>query len=98
MADNLYAHREQQNNAQFDQLAHTLSQFRNTVNNDIHGSIQQESLILTNLSENFDSMMILVRRTSGELRSVMNRNASLTRIVAIMLFGFVIIYTLYKLK
>jgi hypothetical protein len=29
---------------------------------------------------------------------VMNRNASLTRIVAIMLFGFVIIYTLYKLK
>lgn len=98
MADNLYSYREQQNNEQFDQLAQTLNQFRTTVNQDIHGTIQQENLILNSLGENFESMMLQVRRTSGELRTVMNRNASLTRIVGIMLLGFIIIYTLYKLK
>lgn len=98
MADNLYSYREQQNNQQFDQLAQTLNQFRNTVNQDIHGSIQQEGLILNSLGENFESMMVQVRRTSHDLQTVMNRNASLTRIVGIMLLGFIIIYTLYKLK
>ncbi|EGW34510.1 uncharacterized protein SPAPADRAFT_149498 [Spathaspora passalidarum NRRL Y-27907] len=98
MSDSLYSTREDQNNQRFDQLAHTLHQFRTTVNNDIHGSIQQENSILDSLSDNFSSLMVSVKRTSGELRTVMNRNASLTRIVGMILLVFFIIWMLYKFR
>lgn len=98
MGDNLYSHRENQNNQRFDQLAQTLHQFRNTVNNDIHGSIQQENLILDSLNDNFGQLMTLVKRTSGELRSVMTRNASLTKIVGLILLAFFVIWMLFKLR
>lgn len=98
MADTLYATREEQNNQRFDQLASTLHQFRNTVNQDIHGAIQQENSILDSLNDNFGQLMTLVKRTSHDLRNVMNRNASLTRIVGMILFAFFIIWFLYKLK
>lgn len=98
MGENLYSHREGENNQRFDQLAQTLHQFRTTVNNDIHGSIQQEGLILNALNDNFSQLMVLVRRTSNDLRTVMNRNTSLSRIVVIILVGFIIIWTLYKFK
>ncbi|CAN3359784.1 protein transport protein Sft1p [Diutina catenulata] len=91
-------YREQQNNAEFDRLASTLHQFRTTVDRDIHGSVQQENSILNSLEENFSSLMVSVKRTSGQLSNVMNRNTSLTRIVGIILLGFVIIYMLWKLK
>ncbi|KAK6197956.1 uncharacterized protein RJT21DRAFT_122778 [Scheffersomyces amazonensis] len=98
MGDTLYSHREDQNNQRFDQLANTLHQFRNTVNNDIHGAIQQENSILDSLNDNFGQLMQQVKRTSGDLRTVMNRNASLTRIVGLILLGFFIIWMLYKLR
>lgn len=98
MGDNLYSHRENQNNQRFDQLAQTLHQFRNTVNNDIHGSIQQENLILDSLNDNFGQLMTLVKRTSGELRSVMTRNAGLTKIVGLILLAFFVIWMLFKLR
>lgn len=97
MSDSLYSQREQQNNQQFDHLALTLHQFRTTVNNDIHGAIQQE-LILDTLGDQFGQLMNLVKRTSGDLRSVMNRNASLTRVVGLILLGFFVIWSLYKLR
>lgn len=95
---NLYAHREEQNNQRFDQLAQTLHQFRTVVNDDIHGSIQQENLLLDSLNDNFSQAWVKVKRTSGDLRTVMNRNASLTRIVGIILLGFAVIWTLLKLR
>ncbi|CUM45970.1 unnamed protein product [Debaryomyces fabryi] len=98
MSNPLYSHREQENNQRFDNLAQTLNQFRNTVNNDIHGSIQQENLTLDLLSDNFSQLMHLVKRTSGDLRNVMNRNASLTRIVGLILLAFFVIWMLYKLR
>jgi len=98
MSNLLYSHREQENNQRFDNLAQTLNQFRNTVNNDIHGSIQQENLTLDLLSDNFSQLMHLVKRTSGDLRNVMNRNASLTRIVGLILLAFFVIWMLYKLR
>lgn len=98
MSDSLYAHREDQNNQRFEQLAQTLHQFRNTVNNDIHGSIQQENSILDSLNDSFGLLMQQVKRTSGDLRSVINRNASLSRIVGMILLGFFVIWMLYKLR
>lgn len=98
MSNPLYSHREQQNNQRFDQLAQTLNQFRTTVSNDIHGSIQQENLTLDLLGENFGQMMQLVKRTSGDLRNVMHRNASLVRIVGLVLLAFFVIWMLYKLR
>lgn len=95
---NLYSHREEQNNQRFDQLAQTLHQFRNVVNDDIHGSIQQESLTLDLLNDNFSQVWSKVKRTSGDLRNVMNRNASLTRIVGVILICFVILWMLSKLR
>ncbi|ODV65691.1 hypothetical protein HYPBUDRAFT_113043 [Hyphopichia burtonii NRRL Y-1933] len=95
---NLYSHREQQNNQRFDQLAQTLHQFRTVVNDDIHGSIQQENLTLDMLNDNFGQVWIKVKRTSGDLRNVMNRNASLTRIIGLILLIFVIIWMLTKLR
>lgn len=95
---NLYAHREEQNNQRFDQLAQTLHQFRTVVNDDIHGSIQQENLLLDSLGDNFSQAWVKVKRTSGDLRTVMNRNASLTRIVGIILLVFIVIWTLLKLR
>ena len=85
----MYSAREQQNNQRFDELAQTLHQFRNTVDNDIHGSIQQENLMIDMLGDNFSQLMTLVKRTSG--------NASLTRVVITILIAFVVIWTLYKL-
>lgn len=93
----MYSAREQQNNQRFDELAQTLHQFRSTVNNDIHGSIQQENLVIDMLGDNFSHLMTLVKETSGNLRTVMTRNASLTRVVFIILIAFVVIWTLYKL-
>ncbi|CAH2350021.1 hypothetical protein CLIB1423_01S00628 [[Candida] railenensis] len=98
MADSTYANREQQNNQRFDQLASTLHQFRTTVNNDIHGSIQQENSTLDLLGENFNQLMNQVKRTSSDLRGVMARNASITRIVGIILLCFVVIWMLSKLR
>ncbi|CAK9436373.1 uncharacterized protein LODBEIA_P09310 [Lodderomyces beijingensis] len=94
---NLYAHREEQNNQKFDQLAQTLSQFRTTVNHDIHESIQQENGLLDQLNDNFSNLMQSVKRTSGNLSTVMNRNSSLVRIVAIILLAFFIVWMLFKL-
>ncbi|EDK41987.1 conserved hypothetical protein [Lodderomyces elongisporus NRRL YB-4239] len=93
----LYAHREEQNNQKFEQLAQTLSQFRNTVNRDIHDSIQQENGLLNQLSDNFSNLMQQVKRTLGNLTTVMNRNSSLTRIVGLILLGFFVIWMLFKL-
>lgn len=95
--DNLYSHRENQNNERFDELALTLRQFRNTVD-DIRTNVQQEGLLLDLLNDNFGRLMVLVKRTSGELRSVMNRNASLTRTVGLILIAFFVIWMIYKLK
>lgn len=93
---NLYLHREQQNNQRFDQLAQTLHQFRTTVGNDIHGAVQQENLMLDLLNDNFGQAWESVKRTSGDLRTVMNRNASLTRIVGLILVGFVVVWMLWR--
>ena len=97
MSSNLYSHREQQNNQKFEQLANTLHQFRTTVNNDIHDSIQQELGLLHRLNDNFSSLMQLVKSTLSNLTNVMNRNAGLTRIVGIILLGFFVIWMLFKL-
>ena len=97
MSSNLYSHREQQNNQKFDQLANTLHQFRTTVNNDIHDSIEQELGLLHQLNDNFSSLMQLVKKTLGNLTTVMNRNAGLTRIVGIILGAFFVIWMLFKL-
>ncbi|KAI5963634.1 SFT1 [Candida pseudojiufengensis] len=94
---NLYSHREEQNNQKFEQLAQTLNQFKNTINNDINDSINQESGLINQLNENFSNLMSSVSRTSGNLRTVMNRNQSLTRIVGIILGGFFIVWMLFKL-
>lgn len=93
-----YAHREQENNQRFDQLAQTLHQFRTVVNDEIHGAIQLESLTLDLLSDNFGQAWHKVKQTSGTLRTVMNRNASLTRIVGVILLVFVVIWMLAKLR
>lgn len=97
MSDSLYAHRERENNQRFDQLALTLNLFRITVNNDIHGAVQNESLLLNSLSDSFDQLMHLVKHTSDELRNVMVRNASLTRVIGTMLLVFAVIWLLYHL-
>lgn len=97
MAD-IYSQREHQNNQRFEDLALTLHQFRSTVNNDIHGLVQQENLILESLNENFGLLMDLVKRTGGDLRGVMTRNASLTKIVGLILVGFIVIWSLFKLS
>lgn len=98
MSDSTYANREQQNNQRFDQLALTLHQFRTTVNNEIHGAIQLENLTLDLLGENFNQLMSQVKRTSSDLRGVMTRNASITRIVGLILLGFVVIWMILKLR
>lgn len=98
MSDSLYSLREEQNNQSFDRLALTLHQFRTTVNNDIHGAIQQENLILDALNDNFSQLSQSVRRTSGSLRTVMTRNASLSKVVGIILVGFIVIWMLMKLS
>lgn len=95
---NLYGHREEQNNQRFDQLAQTLHQFRTTVDNDIHGGIQQEMLALDLLNDNFAQLWSKVKRSSGDLQSVMNRNASLTKIVFTILVFFFVIWTISKLR
>lgn len=95
---NLYSHREEQNNQRFDQLAQTLHQFRHTVDSDIHGAVQQDMLALDLLSDNFGQLWSKMKRTSGDLRSIMNRNASLTRIVFIILLVFFLLWTVAKLK
>lgn len=95
---NLYGHREEQNNQRFDQLAQTLHQFRTTVDNDIHGTVQQDMLTLDVLNDNFSQLWTKVKRTSGDLRTVMTRNASLTRIVFAILLIFFLLWTLAKFR
>lgn len=95
---NLYGHREEQNNQRFDQLAQTLQQFRTTVDNDIHGAIQLEMLTLDLLNDNFSQLWTKVKRTSGDLRTVMNRNASLSRIVFVILLIFFLLWTISTLR
>ncbi|EGV65340.1 v-SNARE [Yamadazyma tenuis] len=97
MSDNLYSHREGQNNQRFDELASTLRQFRNTVD-DIQSNVQQENSMLNLLNDNFGRMMLSVKRTSGELRTVMNRNSSLTKTVGVILIFFFVVWMLYKLR
>ncbi|CAH6722952.1 protein transport protein Sft1p [[Candida] jaroonii] len=93
----LYGHRENQNNERFDQLASTLRQFRTTVD-DINSNVHQENSLLDTLNDGFGRLAYSVKRTSGELRNVMNRNQSLTRIVGLILLGFFVIWMLYKMR
>ncbi|QBM88521.1 protein transport protein SFT1 [Metschnikowia aff. pulcherrima] len=95
---NLYGHREEQNNQRFDQLSQTLQQFRTTVDRDIHGRVQLEMLTLDALNDSFGHLWTKVKRTSGDLQTVMHRNASLTRIVFVLLAVFFVIMTLFKLR
>lgn len=94
----LYNQREQQNNQRFDDLSHTLSLFRETVDRDIHGRVQQEMLMLDLMNDNFSNLWQKVRRTSGDLNTVMTRNTSLTRIVLVILALFIIVWTLWHLR
>ncbi|CCE86919.1 Piso0_005442 [Millerozyma farinosa CBS 7064] len=98
MSDPLYSHREQQNDQRFDQLAQTLHQFRNTVSNDIRGVIQQENSTLDLLNDGFSQLMTQVKRTSGNLTTVLKRNANLTRLVGGILLIFFVIWMLFKLR
>lgn len=95
---NLYSHREAQNGERFDQLANTLNQFRNTVENDIHAGIQNEQLTLDLLNDNFGQLWSKLKRSSGDLRTVMNRNASLAKLVGLFLLMAFILWTLNKLR
>ncbi|OBA23208.1 hypothetical protein METBIDRAFT_34625 [Metschnikowia bicuspidata var. bicuspidata NRRL YB-4993] len=95
---NLYGHREEQNNQRFDQLSQTLQQFRTTVDRDIHGRVQLEMLTLDSLNDSFGQLWTKVKRTSGDLQTVMSRNASLTRIVMVLLAVFFVVMTLFKLR
>lgn len=95
---NLYSHREVQNGERFDQLANTLNQFRNTVENDIHGGIQNEQLTLDLLNDNFGQLWTKLKRSSGDLRTIMNRNASLAKLVGLFLLMAFILWTLNKLR
>lgn len=91
----LYAHRENQNNQRFDELALTLRLFRTTVD-EINAGVQAEDGILASLNDGFGLLMSGVKRTSGELRNVMNRNASLTRMVGIVLGMFLVVWMLWR--
>ena len=95
---NLYGHREDQNNERFDNLSHTLSLFRETVDSHIHGRVQQEMLTLDLLNNNLSNLWQNVQRSSGDLLTVMTRNASLTRIVIIILAFFILLWTVYHLR
>lgn len=94
----LYGHREQDNNERFDQLADTLSHFRNTVQNDIQGSLQSELGLLDSLNDNFSLLWIRVKRSSGDLSTTMRRNLNISRIVAIVLVLFFIAWMIYKVN
>lgn len=92
----LYAHRENQNNQRFDELALTLRLFRTTVE-DINTNVQAEGGLLDTINDGFGQLMSGVKRTSGELRNVMNRNASLTRMVGAVLAMFFVVWMLWKM-
>lgn len=93
---NLYGHREQDNNERFNQLADTLSQFRNTVEHDIQGGIRSELNILDSLSDNFSQLWTRVKRSSNDLSTTMRRNSNLSRIVGLILLLFFVIWMIYK--
>lgn len=93
---NLYGHREQENNERFNQLADTLSQFRNTVEHDIQGGIRSELNILDSLSDNFSQLWTRVKRSSNDLSTTMRRNSNLSRIVGLILLLFFVIWMIYK--
>lgn len=95
---NLYSHREEQNNNDFERLSQTLHQFRATVDRDIYGRIQQEGLILDSLGDSFGQLWTKVKRSSGDLQNVMSKNYSLTRIVLLLLAISFVLWTLLKLK
>lgn len=91
-----YSFREQQNNAEFDRLALTLHQFRQTVDHDIHGSVQQENSLLNSLEEGMLLMMASVSRTRTQLLDVINRQLLLTKLVGAILVGFILLYVVWK--
>lgn len=94
---NLYNYREEENSQQFDNLAQTLRQFRNTVDDDIRGGIQQESSMLDALNDNFSQLWQNVRRSSGDLNLVLKRNLNLSRVIGLTLIFFLLVWTIYKL-
>lgn len=93
---NLYGHREQENNDRFNQLADTLSQFRNTVEQEIQGGVRSELNILTSMNDSFSQLWTRVKRSSGDLSTTMRRNSNLSRIVGIILLLFFIAWMIYK--
>lgn len=95
---NLYSHREEENNQKFNQLSLMLHQFRTTVDRDIHGRVQLDMLLLDAFNDNMSQLWSKVKRTSSDLLTVMNRNASLSRIVGAILIIFFLIWTIHKLR
>lgn len=93
---NLYGHREQENNDRFNQLANTLSQFRNTVEQEIQGGVRSELSILTSMNDSFSQLWTRVKRSSGDLSTTMRRNSNLSRIIGIILLLFFIAWMIYK--
>lgn len=93
----LYGFREEENSQRFNQLADTLNQFRNTVENDIQGGLRTEQNLLDSLNDNFSQLWTRVKRTSTDLSAVIKRNSNLSRIVGLILAAFFVAWMLYKL-
>lgn len=95
---NLYGHREQENDERFSQLANTLNQFRTTVENDIHAGVRGELSVLDSMNDTFSQLWTRVSRSRGDLTTVLHRNASLARIVGILVAIFFVTWMIYKLR
>lgn len=96
MSNSRYTQIENRNDQKLDTLANKLATFRN-INQEIGDQAVNDSSVMSQISNSFDSMFNNVRNSSQRLTRSMNAGSHIWRMVGLALLLFFIVYTLFKL-
>lgn len=86
----------QQNDQKLNSLANKLATFRN-INQDINDQAVNDTSLLNQISNSFDSLSNNIRNTSHRLTRTLNAGNNIWKMVGLALLIFFIVYNLFKL-
>ena len=85
-----------QNDQRLNSLANKLATFRN-INQDINDQAVNDTTLLSQISNSFDSLSNNIRNTSHRLTRTLNAGNNIWKMVGLALLIFFIVYNLFKL-
>lgn len=95
MSSSRYSQAENRNDQKLESLANKLSTFRN-INQEINAQAVQDSSLIDQISNSFDSMFNNLKNSSSRLTRSMQSGKGVWKMTGLALLIFFIIYNLFK--